>query len=96
MAVLDDQLDGTRQLGACCRLDACVTASQRADAGGVRVCWDRERGRANAVGASASAVDSKRLEKFIDTGSILLTPETIYLPENQKIVFPFTDTPALK
>ena len=49
-----------------------------------------------AVRAARNAVDGKRLEKFIDTGSIFLTPETIYLPENQKIVFPFTDTPALK
>jgi|YNPMSStandDraft_1061717.scaffolds.fasta_scaffold08183_2 ribose transport system substrate-binding protein len=31
----------------------------------------------------------KKIERFIDTGSVLITRETMYHPENQKILFPF-------
>lgn len=48
-----------------------------------------------AVRAARDVMDGRNVDKFIDTGSILLTPETIYLPENQKIVFPFMDISTL-
>jgi ribose transport system substrate-binding protein len=35
------------------------------------------------------ALAGKRFERFIDTGSVLITRETMYSLENQKILFPF-------
>ena len=47
-----------------------------------------------SVRAAKDAVDGKKVADFIDTGSILITPENMYLPENQKILFPFVDSAA--
>jgi ribose transport system substrate-binding protein len=44
-----------------------------------------------AVKAAIDAVHKKKLPKFIDTGSVLITPDNMYLPENQKLLFPFIE-----
>lgn len=44
-----------------------------------------------AVKAARDAVAGLRQEKFIDTESVLITAETLYLPENQKLLFPFIE-----
>ncbi len=44
-----------------------------------------------AVRAARDAVRKKPLARFIDTGSVLITPENLYLPENQKLLFPFIE-----
>ena len=44
-----------------------------------------------SVRAARDAVDGRKPETFIDTGSILITAENLYTPENQKILFPFVD-----
>lgn len=47
-----------------------------------------------AVRAAKDVVDGRRVNRFIDTGSILITPRNMYLPENQKMLFPFVDGKA--
>ncbi len=37
------------------------------------------------------ALDGETVPKSVDTGSTLIDGENMYLPENQKLVFPFTD-----
>lgn len=44
-----------------------------------------------SVRAVRDALMGKMPERFIDTGSLLITKETMYLPENQKILFPFLE-----
>lgn len=44
-----------------------------------------------SVRAARDALSGKMPERFIDTGSLLITKETMYLPENQKILFPFLE-----
>ncbi len=44
-----------------------------------------------AVRAARAVSDGERVERFIDTGSLLITPEKMYLPEIQKILFPFAE-----
>ncbi|AEJ20271.1 substrate-binding domain-containing protein [Gracilinema caldarium] len=44
-----------------------------------------------AVKAAIDAVHKKKLPKFIDTGSVLIIPDNMYLPENQKLLFPFIE-----
>lgn len=44
-----------------------------------------------AVKAAIDAVHKKSLTPFIDTGSVLITPDNMYLPENQKLLFPFIE-----
>lgn len=44
-----------------------------------------------AVKAARDATAGLKQEKFIDTESVLITAETLYLPENQKLLFPFIE-----
>lgn len=44
-----------------------------------------------AVRAARTAEAGRRLEPFIDTGSLLITAENMYLPELQKSLFPFAE-----
>jgi ribose transport system substrate-binding protein len=44
-----------------------------------------------SVKAAIDAVNKKALPAFIDTGSVLITPDNMYLPENQKLLFPFIE-----
>lgn len=44
-----------------------------------------------AVKAAIDTVHKKVLPSFIDTGSVLITPDNMYLPENQKLLFPFIE-----
>lgn len=44
-----------------------------------------------AVRAARLIESGKRVERFIDTGSLLITTENMYLPEIQKILFPFDE-----
>jgi len=44
-----------------------------------------------AVRAAREAMDGARVERFIDTGSLLITAGNMYLPEIQKILFPFAE-----
>lgn len=44
-----------------------------------------------AVKAAVDAVHKKKQPQFIDTSSVLITPENMYLPENQKLLFPFIE-----
>lgn len=44
-----------------------------------------------AVRAALDAVEKKPRIRFIDTGSILITADNLYLPENQKLLFPFSE-----
>lgn len=44
-----------------------------------------------AVKAAIDAMNKKILPAFIDTSSVLITPENMYLPENQKLLFPFIE-----
>jgi ribose transport system substrate-binding protein len=43
-----------------------------------------------AVRAALDAVENKPLIRFIDTGSELINARNMYLPENQKLLFPFS------
>jgi ribose transport system substrate-binding protein len=43
-----------------------------------------------SVRTAREVVDGKKPAPFIDTESVLVTSETLYLPENQKLLFPFT------
>ncbi|MCA1951246.1 MAG: substrate-binding domain-containing protein, partial [Treponema sp.] len=44
-----------------------------------------------AVKAAIAAVNKIKQARFIDTGSVLITPNNMYLPENQKLLFPFIE-----
>ncbi|MDR0688824.1 MAG: substrate-binding domain-containing protein [Spirochaetaceae bacterium] len=44
-----------------------------------------------AVRAARDAAGNRRLPPFIDTGSVLITVENLYEPENQKLLFPFVE-----
>ncbi len=44
-----------------------------------------------AVKKTYEALQGRRPERFIDTGSVLITVENIYTPENQKLLFPFPE-----
>jgi len=44
-----------------------------------------------AVKAAKEAMEGKVQPKYIDTGSVLITADSIYLPENQKLLFPFIE-----
>ncbi|GAB1483084.1 sugar-binding protein [Treponema sp.] len=37
------------------------------------------------------AIEGRRPKRFIDTESVLITAQTLYLPENQKLLFPFVE-----
>jgi ribose transport system substrate-binding protein len=47
-----------------------------------------------AVRAARTANTGKRLEPFIDTGSLLITVDNMYHPEIQKSLFPFAEREA--
>jgi ribose transport system substrate-binding protein len=44
-----------------------------------------------AVQAARDAAENRPLPAFIDTGSVLITAENLYEPENQKLLFPFVE-----
>jgi ribose transport system substrate-binding protein len=44
-----------------------------------------------AIQAARDAALNRNLPDFIDTGSVLITPENLYEPENQKLLFPFVE-----
>jgi len=44
-----------------------------------------------SVKAALDAVEKKPRIRFIDTGSELITAANLYLPENQKLLFPFSE-----
>ncbi|MFP3043215.1 substrate-binding domain-containing protein [Treponema primitia] len=44
-----------------------------------------------AVRAARDAAANRPLPPFIDTGSVLITADNLYEPENQKLLFPFVD-----
>jgi ribose transport system substrate-binding protein len=44
-----------------------------------------------AVQAARDAVENRSLPSFIDTGSVLITADNLYEPENQKLLFPFME-----
>jgi ribose transport system substrate-binding protein len=44
-----------------------------------------------AVRAARDTVENRNLPPFIDTGSVLITAENLYEPENQKLLFPFVE-----
>jgi ribose transport system substrate-binding protein len=44
-----------------------------------------------AVRAALDAVEKKPRIRFIDTGSVLITAANLYFPENQKLLFPFSE-----
>lgn len=44
-----------------------------------------------SVRAALDAVEKKPRIRFIDTGSVLITAGNLYLPENQKLLFPFSE-----
>ena len=44
-----------------------------------------------SVEAAVMALEGKKVESVINTGSVLITKETMGTPENQKLLFPFTD-----
>lgn len=44
-----------------------------------------------AIKAAIAAVNKIKQARFIDTGSVLITPNNMYLPENQKLLFPFIE-----
>jgi len=44
-----------------------------------------------AIRAALDAVEKKPRIRFIDTGSVLITAGNLYLPENQKLLFPFSE-----
>jgi len=43
-----------------------------------------------AMANAVSILNGKRIDPFYDTGSILVTKDTMYLEENEKLLFPFT------
>ena len=43
-----------------------------------------------AVVNAIAVLDGKKVDPFYDTGSILVTKDTMYLGENEKLLFPFT------
>ena len=43
-----------------------------------------------AMTQAIAIIDGKKVDAFYDTGSILVTKETMYLEENEKLLFPFT------
>jgi ribose transport system substrate-binding protein len=44
-----------------------------------------------AVRAAIDAAENRTILPFIDTGSVLITAENLYEPENQKLLFPFVE-----
>jgi ribose transport system substrate-binding protein len=44
-----------------------------------------------AVRAALNAINKIPQARFIDTGSVLITADNLYLPENQKLLFPFAE-----
>ena len=44
-----------------------------------------------AVRAARDVAENRGLPPFIDTGSVLITVENLYEPENQKLLFPFVE-----
>jgi ribose transport system substrate-binding protein len=44
-----------------------------------------------AVRAALDAINKIPQARFIDTGSVLITADNLYLPENQKLLFPFAE-----
>jgi ribose transport system substrate-binding protein len=44
-----------------------------------------------AVRAARDAALNRSLPDFVDTGSVLITAENLYEPENQKLLFPFVE-----
>jgi ribose transport system substrate-binding protein len=44
-----------------------------------------------AVQAARDAAENRTLPSFIDTGSVLITADNLYEPENQKLLFPFVE-----
>ncbi|MDR1949108.1 MAG: substrate-binding domain-containing protein [Spirochaetaceae bacterium] len=44
-----------------------------------------------AVQAARDAAENRPLPPFVDTGSVLITAENLYEPENQKLLFPFVE-----
>lgn len=42
--------------------------------------------------AAAQLLEGQRVDPVINTGSVTITREEMYLPENQKLLFPFTNT----
>jgi ribose transport system substrate-binding protein len=43
------------------------------------------------IQAARDTALNRSLPDFIDTGSVLITPENLYEPENQKLLFPFVE-----
>lgn len=43
-----------------------------------------------AMTQAMAIIDGKKIDTFYDTGSILVTKDTMYLEENEKLLFPFT------
>ena len=43
-----------------------------------------------AMTQAISLLDGNRIDPFYDTGSIIVTKDTMYLEENEKLLFPFT------
>jgi len=43
-----------------------------------------------AITQAVSILDKKNVDPFYDTGSIVVTKDTMYLEENEKLLFPFT------
>jgi ribose transport system substrate-binding protein len=44
-----------------------------------------------AIQAARDAAENRSLPSFIDTGSVLITADNLYEPENQKLLFPFVE-----
>ncbi|MGA2380308.1 MAG: substrate-binding domain-containing protein, partial [Spirochaetia bacterium] len=45
------------------------------------------------IQAVADLVSGKKPPRFINTGSVDITVKNMFLPENQKLLFPVTETP---
>jgi ribose transport system substrate-binding protein len=41
--------------------------------------------------AAENRAENRPLPPFIDTGSVLITADNLYEPENQKLLFPFME-----
>lgn len=44
-----------------------------------------------AVKTAIEAVEGEEVEQIIDTGSVVITKENMYLSENEKLMFPFIE-----
>ncbi|WP_340391815.1 substrate-binding domain-containing protein [Paenibacillus sp. FSL E2-0190] len=44
-----------------------------------------------AVKTAIEAVEGEKVERIIDTGSVIITKENMYLSENEKLMFPFIE-----